>query len=170
MDRTLKDILWLHLAATLDMMDNAMSVCPDELWERPSPQMGFWYMAYHTLWFLDHDLSPAGEEFRPPAFDVYNYELGIKEPPYEHPYTKSDLRDYLQHCRGRCRTVIERLDQGDGPRIHGSQRIHANVTEVLVDQIRHVQHHAAQLNLLLRQTTDSAPDWVRRTQEALTPG
>jgi hypothetical protein len=29
--------------------------------------------------------------------------------------------------------------------------------------LRHVQHHAAQLNLILRQVTDSAPDWVGRT-------
>jgi len=28
--------------------------------------------------------------------------------------------------------------------------------------MRHVQHHAAQLNMLLRQKTDSAPDWVSK--------
>jgi len=27
---------------------------------------------------------------------------------------------------------------------------------------RHVQHHAAQLNMLLRQKTDSAPRWVSK--------
>src|SRR5688572_24919246 len=46
LERTLKEILWLHLNASLDMLDNAMSVCPDELWERPSHEMGFWYIAY----------------------------------------------------------------------------------------------------------------------------
>jgi uncharacterized damage-inducible protein DinB len=34
--------------------------------------------------------------------------------------------------------------------------------ELLLYNMRHVQHHAAQLNLLLRQTTDSAPDWVSK--------
>jgi hypothetical protein len=28
--------------------------------------------------------------------------------------------------------------------------------------MRHVQHHAAQLNMLLRQTTEAAPDWVSK--------
>jgi len=30
--------------------------------------------------------------------------------------------------------------------------------------MRHVQHHAAQLNLILRQTIDSAPRWVAKTK------
>jgi len=33
----------------------------------------------------------------------------------------------------------------------------------LVD-LRHVQHGAAQLNLILRQTTDSAPRWIAMTR------
>ena len=167
MERTLKEILWLHLAASLDMLDNAISACPDGLWERPSPRMGFWYMAYHALWFLDHDLSPADEQFKSPPFDIHNYELEIKEPPFEDPYSKTAIRDYLQHCRRICRTTINRLDDPNTCPIRGCKRIRANVTEVIVDQIRHIQHHTAQLNLLLRQTIDSAPDWVRRSRDAL---
>ena len=34
--------------------------------------------------------------------------------------------------------------------------------ELLLYNMRHVQHHAAQLNMLLRQKTDSAPDWVSK--------
>ena len=34
--------------------------------------------------------------------------------------------------------------------------------ELLLYNMRHVQHHAAQLNMRLRQATDSAPDWVSK--------
>jgi hypothetical protein len=34
-----------------------------------------------------------------------------------------------------------------------------------VFHMRHVQHHAAQLHLLLRQEVDSAPTWVSRARE-----
>lgn len=34
--------------------------------------------------------------------------------------------------------------------------------ELLLYNMRHVQHHAAQLNMLLRQATDSAPRWVSK--------
>jgi hypothetical protein len=30
--------------------------------------------------------------------------------------------------------------------------------------MRHVQHHAGQLNLILRQKIDSAPRWVKKTK------
>ena len=36
--------------------------------------------------------------------------------------------------------------------------------ELLLDTMRHVQDHAAQLNLFLGQTVGSAPDWVSRTK------
>jgi hypothetical protein len=42
--------------------------------------------------------------------------------------------------------------------------------ELLIYNIRHVHDHAAQLNLLLRQATDSAPGWVARTHGSLHDG
>jgi hypothetical protein len=42
----------------------------------------------------------------------------------------------------------------------GLEWIDLGVAELLLYNVRHVQHHAAQLNLILRQTTDSAPSWV----------
>jgi hypothetical protein len=34
----------------------------------------------------------------------------------------------------------------------------------LLYNMRHVQHHVEQLNLILRQETDSAPEWVSRAR------
>jgi len=45
-----------------------------------------------------------------------------------------------------------------------------NELEFLLYKMRHVQHHTAQLNLLIRQATNSdAPRWVGRTTLPLTP-
>ena len=57
------------------MLERAMDACPPELWSRPASQMGFWYLAYHSLFFLDYDFSPAAEVFCSAAFDVHEYEL-----------------------------------------------------------------------------------------------
>jgi hypothetical protein len=140
-----------------------MAACPDELWNRHSSQMGFWYMAYHALWYLDHDLSPVDVEFTSPPFDIHNYEIEFKMPPYNDPYSKSDLLGYLQHCRTSAKSAIDRLDSPDSRHVRGCERAQACALEVVVGQIRHIEHHAAQLNLLLRQTIDSAPQWVRRS-------
>ena len=42
-----------------------------------------------------------------------------------------------------------------------------SVLEILFYNMRHVQHHAAQLNLLLRQSIDQAPDWVSHAKDEL---
>jgi len=165
MERTLEEILWLHLGASLDMMESAIVACPEELWNRPASEMGFWYMAYHALWFFHHDLTPVSTEFTPPAFDIHNYELEVKAPPYKQAYSKSDIRDYLEQARALAKSAIEDL-AGDSQRLRGCRRIKGNATEVIIDQIRHIQHHTAQLNLLLRQTTYSAPVWIRRSRQA----
>ena len=46
----------------------------------------------------------------------------------------------------------------------GCERLEADALEVVLYHLRHVQHHAAQLNLLLRQSVEDAPLWVRRAQ------
>jgi uncharacterized damage-inducible protein DinB len=42
--------------------------------------------------------------------------------------------------------------------------VDVSVVEILLYNMRHVQHHAAQLNLILRQTIDSAPGWVSKAK------
>jgi hypothetical protein len=155
------EVLWRQLAAALKMLENAVEACPDELWGRPSQQMGFWYLAYHTVFILDWDLSAANVTFVLPAFDVHQYEWRNQEPPYEHPYSKKDIADYIGVCRDRLRTLVTSLVAGERS-LNGCRRIDADADELVVYHIRHVQHHAAQLNLLLRQNVDAAPRWVRK--------
>ena len=47
----------------------------------------------------------------------------------------------------------------------GSSRPGMCGEELLLHSMRHVQHHAAQLNLILRQSIDSAPRWVSRAKD-----
>jgi uncharacterized damage-inducible protein DinB len=46
----------------------------------------------------------------------------------------------------------------------GFERKDFTVAELYIYNMRHVQHHAAQLNLLLRQKIDLAPGWVSQTK------
>ena len=43
--------------ASIDMLENAIQSCPDELWGDRARQPEFWYVAYHTLFFLDFYLA-----------------------------------------------------------------------------------------------------------------
>jgi len=157
-----KDALQSQFAAAIAMLENAMDACPDALWDDRSRQPEFWYVAYHTLFYLDLYLSPSLDGFiPPPPFTLDETDPAGVLPP--HPYTKDELRAYLRHGREKARAVIAALtDESARERWRYGQWLEGPAIEVMLDNLRHVQHHTAQLNLILRQETDSAPRWVTR--------
>jgi DinB superfamily len=157
-------ILWRQLGAAIDMLENAMRACPDELWNGGARQPEFWYVAYHTLFFLDLYLSDTIEGFTPPApFSLSELDPDGAMP--ERVYTKSELGTYLQHTRNKYRSVLEGLTEEQGARVYKTPWLELSFAELLLYTLRHVQHHAGQLNLMLRQETGSAPRWVKQVRE-----
>jgi len=166
MDKTWKAILWQQFGAAIDMLENALLACPEELWSDRSRRPEFWYVVFHTLFFLDLYLSDSVEGFAPPPpFTLDELDPAGVLP--ERPYTKDELRAYLEHGRAKCRATIEALTDEKAHRRCGFEWVDVSEAELLLYNMRHVQHHAAQLNLILRQTTDSAPGWVFKAMNPL---
>lgn len=160
---TWKSILWPQFGAAIDMLENALVACPDELWSDRSRRPELWYVVYHTLFFLDLYLSDSLEGFAPPPpFNLDELDPAGLLP--ERPFTKDELHTYLEHGRQKCRATIEALTDEKALQRCGFDRFDFSHAELLLYNMRHVQHHAAQLNLLLRQAVDSAPRWVGRAQ------
>lgn len=160
---TWKSIIWQQFGAAIDMLENAIVACPEKVWGDRPGYHEFWYLAYHTLFFLDHYMSESSAGFAPPA----PFTLGELDPAGVLPdrvYTKDELLTYLEHGRNKCRARIEGLTEQTAFQRCGFNRPDTTVVELLLFKMRHVQHHAAQLNLLLRQTTDSAPRWVAKAK------
>jgi len=162
MDAKLKEIIWQQYSAALDTLENAIATCPDELWGNRAKQPEFWYMAYHTLFFLDFYFSDSEEKFAPPA----PFKLSELDPAGILPdriYKKEELLTYLAYGSNKCRDYIKSLtdESNSKPSV---MRPAVTETELLLYTMRHVQHHAAQLNLILRQETNSAPGWVSRAK------
>lgn len=163
MDTTWRAVLWQQFGASIDMLENGLRACPEELWSDRSQRPEFWYVVYHTLFFLDLYLSGSVEGFSPPApFNLDEMDPRGLLP--ERVYTKDEMQAFLDHGRRKCRRVIEGLtDERARERCKFSWG-EMSFAELLLDNMRHVQHHAAQLNLILRQKTDSAPGWVATTK------
>lgn len=157
-----KAFLWPQFGAAIDMLENAMLACPEELWSDRSRRPEFWYLVYHTLIFLDLYLDDSVEGFAPPA-PITPEDLDPAGALPERPFTKDELRAYLEHGRRKCRETIAALTDEKAFQRCGFEWLDLTVAELLLYNMRHVQHHAAQLNLILRQTIDSAPRWVART-------
>ena len=75
-------------------------------------------------------------------------------------YTKAELLGYLEHGRKNCIAAIESMTDDKAREVIPHGKVDLTRVELLMYNLRHVQHHAAQLNLLLRQNIDSAPRWA----------
>jgi hypothetical protein len=166
MDNKMKENIWQQFGAAIDMLENAVLACPDNLWGDRSQRPEFWYVVFHTLFFLDLYLSDSDVGFVPPAPFTLD-EMDERGLMPERVYTKEELRKYLEHGRKKCRATIKTMTEVKANRRCGFHWLDLSVAEVLLYNMRHVQHHAGQLNLILRQKIDSAPRWVRKTKVKL---
>jgi len=158
-DEAWQDATWRQFGAALDMLDHAMAACPDRLWGDSEPQPPFWYLAYHTLFWLDLYLSGEVEGFAPPA------PFGLEEldPAGVLPgraYSREELRAYLAHCRRKCRATIAGLTAERARERLVFRWGDVSFAGLLLYNMRHVQHGVAQLNLRLRQAGHAPPRWV----------
>jgi len=159
MDLSTKKIIWGQFGAAIDTLENAINACPDDLWFDNSQYHQYWYIASHALFWLDYYLSEDTEKFKPPApFGMEEMDpAGVIPDP---PYSKEQLLAYLEHNRKKCRDSIFSMTDELADKPHNFRKGSICFAELLLYGMRHVQHHAAQLNLILRQKNDIGSPWV----------
>ncbi len=162
MSEKIQGVLLFQFTASLQMLENAIRACPDKVWGSKISYYEFWYYAYHTIFWTDFYLSNIPEEeFTPPVpFTLGEFEADVLPPRV---YTQTELLEYLEFVKTKCSTHISSLSNENMMQHLKIGRREYSLLEWVLYNMRHVQHHAAQLNLLLRQGTDAAPpNWVSR--------
>lgn len=160
MDINWRTSLWQQYGAAIDTLKDAIELCPDHLWtavlwdDPDDVRYGeFWFVAYHTLFWLDLFLTGSPEGFAPP-------------PPFirgslpEQPYTKEQILVYLDDCRSRCQATIEALTEEQAQQRCVFEWMEPSFLELQMYGMRHVQEHAAHLGLVLGQQGVTGFDWV----------
>ncbi len=161
MDQFYKDIIWSQFGAALDTLENAVTLCPDNLWTDPTHH--YWYWVSHTTFWLDYYLDTKKESFHPPEpFGMEEMDPAGVLPPRV--YTKDALLAHLAHGRRKCRETIQNLDDTVLAQTIKFSSGTLNFGELLLYNMRHVQHHAAQLNQLLRQHADIGARWLHKAK------
>lgn len=129
MDSEWKEIIWQQFCAAIDMLENAMQACSEELWKDRSVHPEFWYVSYHTLFWLDLQLSDSADRFVPsPPFTLS--ELDPKGLLPERVYTKNELQTYLVNT-GLQKNDRERIAQGWEIASRNIRRIRSMVMDIL---------------------------------------
>lgn len=165
MDVNWRTSLWQQYGAAIDTLEDAIRLCPDHLWtvalwkDTEDARYGqFWFLAAHTLVWLDIFLAGSKEGFVPP-------------PPFirgalpEQPYTKEQILAYLGNCRSKCQSIIEGLTEEQAQRRCIFEWMEPSYLELQLYCMRHIQEHAAQLSLVLGQHDVTGFDWVASARD-----
>jgi hypothetical protein len=164
---TLAELLAHQFEASLSTLNLAVARCPESSWNQRVAAWKFCQAAFHAVFFADIYLQPSDDVDalkRQPfhvehTADFRDYEeLEDREQVllYEKPFVLS----YLQNVRRKAEETIAResADVFAGP--SGFRRRKCSRAELHVYNIRHIQHHAAQLILRLRLDADVDVPWV----------
>ncbi len=157
-----------QFAAAVQTIRSAIEVCPDSLWDDCADGSPFWHLAYHALFYADFYLSEDERAFHAMDFHQdkaqflpgnYGEYAGIVGTP-EKALRKDQLLRYADHCLGKCDETFGKLTDENALRRCGFPWYELNVGEFLLNNLRHVQHHAGQLALLLRRRAGVGIDWL----------
>ena len=173
MDANVKEIIWRQYGAAIDMLTEALQNCPPELWEArmytapedlPPNYSSFWYTAFHTLFWMDLDMSGrVVEGFQPPApFTLDELDPAGIVPPV---YSKEELLGYAAYCREKARAMLLGLTDAQAKTSCRFGGVEAPFAELLLYSMRHVQEHGGQLSLFLGQNGIDAGRWVAVARE-----
>jgi len=173
------DSYWMNavrhqFGAAIDMLEEALIACPDDLWSTclwndplmPPEFSEFWYVAFHTIFWLDLYLSGEVEGFEPP-FPFTLDELIPEGKLPERSYTRAELIEYLAYCRIKCYSIIELLTNEKAERgcYFPWRKNSISFAELILDNMRHVQEHGAQLNMILGQKIGVSANWFSQGKD-----
>ncbi len=158
MDQTCKEMVWQQLGAAIDTLESAVTDCPDERWADRTHKFEYWYWVSHTLFWLDYYMSEDFDNFHPPEpFGMEEMDPAGVIPP--RPYTKDELLKYLRFGRDKAKKAVFDMTAEKAAQTYKFRAADVRFDELFLYIMRHIQHHAAQLNLILRQEFDQGSGW-----------
>jgi hypothetical protein len=163
----LPKILKNQYHASLAMLRETIEKCPDEIWISQHLN-SFWQIAYHALFYTHLYLQPNEAAFRPWEHhqrDVQNQD-GLTFPPdpksdlpvMPQAYSKAQVLAYWNFVDQMVDAAVDSLDLTSSE--SGFWWYKCSKLEHQFVNIRHIQHHLAQLSDRLRFAANLKIDWV----------
>jgi hypothetical protein len=161
----LSGILVRQFEASLGMFNHCVQICPREHWDGRIAKYAFWHVTYHTLCFTDLYLSPSEESFQPRELHPRGLDESYGEFPSRR-FDKTEIGAYVMICQQKAVETLATETSDSLKRNSGFPWLQFSRGELHLYNIRHVQHHAAQLGAYLRRVDESlqsrdALKWIR---------
>jgi hypothetical protein len=148
-------ILISQYLASLEMLKQTITQCPESIWNAASDKNRFWQVAYHALYFVHEYLADSEETFTPwvKHRGVYDFD----ESQIFEPYDKASILEYLAFCQQHVSERVPQLnlEEREG---HGGRSL--STLELQIYSIRHTMQHTGELMERLGTRTDAQIEWV----------
>jgi len=146
-------ILISQYLASLEMLKQTITRCPDSIWNAASDKNKFWQAAYHALFFTHLYLADSEEAFTPWVKHRNGYEdFG---PQIVEPYDKATVLEYLAFCQQHVAARVPQLKLEEG--FDGRPY---NKMELQIYSIRHIMQHTGELMERVGTRAGAQIDWV----------
>lgn len=166
--KVLRGVLKNQYHAALAMLRETIENCPEELWTSREHTNAFWQIAYHVLYFTHLYLQSDEAAFEPWGQHQANvqHEDGIPGPAEPEsdlplvpdPYTRAQVLEYWRFCDEMVDDAVDALDLQS--QSSGFYWYRLSKLEHQLVNLRHLQHHAAQLADRLRAAENFGTRWV----------
>lgn len=171
---TLKELISHQFEASLSTLNLAIARCPESGWHAPVAKWKYCQAAFHAVFFADVYLQPSDNvaAIKAQPFHLeHKAEFRDYEEMEDRPqvllYEKAFVLNYLQFARRKAQETITRetAEALAGP--SGFKWRKCSRAELHIYNIRHIQHHAAQLSLRLSLDSDIVIPWVSHAWKEL---
>lgn len=156
-----------QMEAALCTLDACVGRCPEGLWTAAMDGEVFCQLAFHAAFYADYYLGRDGDSFRDQDFhrdhaSVFRDYEELEDRAPVLLYERGFVRAYIGHCRWRTGPALaaETGESLAGPTGFGRLSSCHTRAELYINNIRHVQHHAAQLSLKLASAGLGFVPWV----------
>lgn len=150
-NKTIADILASQYKASLGMLRDALHKVPKEQWTSADYSNPNWQIAYHVVWatklylgtniesYIAFENTIEGAESLGGTKDWEKPEAGIK---IEGFHTKEELLSFIDNIEYNLESAIEVVPLNDNS---GFEWYPYTRLELHINNIRHIQHHTAQI-------------------------
>ena len=148
--------------AALEMLQQAIIQCPPACWDNPQDRKQFWLVAYHALFYTYLYLHDNLTTFKPWAkhrAEIHRLGALPESPEIGKPYSRDEILEFLDLCR---QTVVDQVSALDPQAESGFEWLPFSKLELQLYNIRHLQHHTAELIEWLGANAGIDVDWVGR--------
>ena len=149
-------ILVSQYLASLEMLKQTITLCPESIWNAAGDKNKFWQVAYHALFFTHLYVSDSEETFTPWVKHRDEYQ-DFPVPPGGESYDKDTILEYLTFCQQEVAERVPRMNL-EAPEGHGDKSL--ILLELQIYSIRHIMQHAGELMERLGTRIDTQIDWV----------